>query len=77
MTGVVKEIDGIVIHLDTVLSKGRLKRSVRRDLERVRDELIGARETANLQGSLRAAGWILQIGSLIARISEILSKHHH
>lgn len=77
MAGVVEEIDGIVVHLDAVLSKGRLKQSVRRDLERVRDELMVVRQAARSQGHLRAVGWVLQIVSLLARASEILNKHHY
>ncbi|HEV7427837.1 MAG TPA: hypothetical protein VGQ46_15885 [Thermoanaerobaculia bacterium] len=75
--GVVEEIDSIVVNLDAVLSKRRLKQSVRRDLEKMRSELMVVRLAARSQGHLRAVGWILQIVSLLARASEILNKHHH
>lgn len=76
MKEVIRSIDSIISQLDEVLSSGRLKPSERRKLKEMRGELCDTRELATKHGSKGTTVSVLHLASFIARVAELLDRHH-
>jgi len=77
MKGIMESIDRMQVHLDRVLSNGRLKQSLRRELLAMRDELAITRAQASKPIFINRAAWVMQLLAFLARVSELVEKYKH
>lgn len=74
MNGEVETVDSMLSSLDSVLLSGRLKQSDRRELEKVREELMAWRSDICVKRGVRAGAWAFQIFSLFQHVVTLLDK---
>jgi len=72
----VTSVDRAVKHLDKILSIGRLKPSLRRELVEMRTELIQICDEARRAKRFNVVVLVLQLASLINRAAQLLDAVH-
>lgn len=76
MNGAKKSIDRMVVRLNDVLKSGRLKHSVRSELETIHRELIEIRDETENENRLNKPFLAFRIAEFVARVVELVDKHH-